>query len=68
MPEAFTLAWREPISDQEMGDLVHSHGGNPEPGWWDRISQHSLGWVSARVPGDIAKPQHIAHADIAATG
>lgn len=29
-------------------DLVLSHGGRPEPGWWPRIRGHSLGWVSAR--------------------
>ena len=43
-----TLAWREPIPDAQMCDLVLSHGGNPETGWWHRVSQHSLGWVSAR--------------------
>ena len=31
-----------------MCDLVLSHGGTPVPGWWSRVSQHSLGWVSAR--------------------
>ncbi|WP_410648066.1 GNAT family N-acetyltransferase [Amycolatopsis sp. cmx-4-54] len=40
--------WRDPISDDEMCDLVRSHGGEPEPGWWDRIRRHSLGWVAAR--------------------
>nr|WP_132879097.1 GNAT family N-acetyltransferase [Tamaricihabitans halophyticus] len=31
-----------------MVDLVQSHGGYAVAGWWDQISQHSLGWVSAR--------------------
>jgi GNAT superfamily N-acetyltransferase len=29
-------------------DLVVSHGGRPEAGWWDRIRPHSLGWGTAR--------------------
>jgi ribosomal protein S18 acetylase RimI-like enzyme len=41
-------AWRGPVSDGEMVDLVESHGGRPSPGLWDRISAHSLGWVTAR--------------------
>jgi GNAT superfamily N-acetyltransferase len=43
-----TYAWRGPIDDAEMVDLVRSFGGNDEVGWWDRIRPHSLGWVSAR--------------------
>ena len=43
-----SLAWRGPLNDAEMLDLVVSHGGNPEPGWWDKIRRHSLGWVTAR--------------------
>ena len=43
-----SLAWRGPLDDAEMFDLVVSHGGNPERGWWDRIRRHSLGWVTAR--------------------
>lgn len=31
-----------------MVELVDSHGGNAEAGWWDRIRPHSLGWVAAR--------------------
>lgn len=42
------LGWRQPVSDDEVVDLTRSHGGNPEPGWWDRIRDHSLGWVTAR--------------------
>ena len=48
MLDDVTLAWRDPIPDSEMCDLVLSHRGRPEPGWWDRVSPHSLGWVSAR--------------------
>jgi ribosomal protein S18 acetylase RimI-like enzyme len=43
-----SLAWRGPLDDAEMCDLVRSHGGDPVSGWWDRIRQHSLGWVTAR--------------------
>ncbi len=42
------LAWRAPLADDELVDLVRSHGGQPEAGWWDRIRPHSLGWVTAR--------------------
>jgi ribosomal protein S18 acetylase RimI-like enzyme len=45
------VAWREPVSDEEMVDLVASSGGSPVPGWWDRIRPHSLGWVTARSGG-----------------
>ncbi len=48
MTDVISYAWREPLTDQEMVDLVISHGGQPSAGWWDRVSQHSLGWVSAR--------------------
>jgi ribosomal protein S18 acetylase RimI-like enzyme len=40
--------WRGPLTDTEMVELVVAHGGNAEPGWWDRIRPHSLGWVTAR--------------------
>jgi GNAT superfamily N-acetyltransferase len=46
--DAIVYAWRGPVADEEMVDLVMSHGGHPSPGWWNRISAHSLGWVSAR--------------------
>jgi GNAT superfamily N-acetyltransferase len=45
---AGVLGWREPVSDDEIVDLTRSHGGEPEPGWWDRVRGHSLGWVTAR--------------------
>ena len=40
--------WRGAITDEEMVELVKSHGGNPVAGWWDQIRRHSLGWVTAR--------------------
>jgi ribosomal protein S18 acetylase RimI-like enzyme len=30
-------------------ELVDSHGGSSEAGWWDRIYGQSLGWVTARA-------------------
>lgn len=32
-----------------MLDLVGSHGGQPERGWWGKIRRQSLGWVTART-------------------
>jgi GNAT superfamily N-acetyltransferase len=43
------LAWRDPLTDEEMFDLVVSHGGKAERGWWDKIRPYSLGWVTART-------------------
>jgi ribosomal protein S18 acetylase RimI-like enzyme len=40
--------WRGDLTDAEMLDLVRSHGGDPVAGWWPRVREHSLGWVSAR--------------------
>lgn len=40
--------WRGGITDGELVTLTESHGGRSEPGWWDRIRRHSLGWVTAR--------------------
>ena len=50
---AVVLAWRGPLPDGEMVELVRSHGGSPVPGWWDRIRPHSLGWVTARAGGTL---------------
>jgi GNAT superfamily N-acetyltransferase len=49
MSDAVDYSWRCPISDEEMVELVKSHGGRPAPGWWDRIRPRSLGWVTART-------------------
>ena len=49
MSDGLTYEWRGPITDDEMVDLVTSHGGRAEAGWWDRVRAHSLGWVSARA-------------------
>ena len=43
--------WRGELTDAEMVELVESHGGRAEVGWWDRIRPHSLGWVTARRDG-----------------
>jgi ribosomal protein S18 acetylase RimI-like enzyme len=52
MPDrAVEYRWRGEASDAELVSLVEAHGGRPEPGWWDRIRQFSLGWVTARLPG-----------------
>jgi hypothetical protein len=48
-PDGVVLRWRGPLEEEEMLDLVASHGGTPVPGWWDRIRPHSLGWVTARL-------------------
>jgi ribosomal protein S18 acetylase RimI-like enzyme len=48
MTPVLDYAWRGPLTDEEMVDLVVSHGGRASAGWWDRIRSHSLGWVSAR--------------------
>ena len=37
------------MTDEEMVDLVQSHGGNAVAGWWDQIRKHSLGWMVART-------------------
>jgi ribosomal protein S18 acetylase RimI-like enzyme len=47
-PARASFEWRGDLSDAEMVDLVDSHGGRAEAGWWDRIRPHSLGWVVAR--------------------
>jgi ribosomal protein S18 acetylase RimI-like enzyme len=46
-------AWRGDVTDDELVALTESHGGNAQPGWWDRIRPRSLGWVTARA-GDGA--------------
>jgi len=42
-------SWRGNASDAELVALTNSYGGRSEPGWWDRIRPHSLGWVTARL-------------------
>jgi GNAT superfamily N-acetyltransferase len=49
LPDRYSYKWRGPLADDELVDLVLSHGGRPEPGWWDRIRPYSLGWVTARA-------------------
>ncbi|RJO75365.1 N-acetyltransferase [Nocardia panacis] len=43
-------AWRGELADTELVELTRAHGGASEPGRWDRIRGHSLGWVTARPP------------------
>ncbi len=54
MPDAeIFYTWRGVLSGVEMVDLVGSHGGTAEAGWWDRVRPHSLGWVTARTAGGL---------------
>ncbi len=53
MDEELVYSWRDIISDEEIVELIRSHGGRPQPGWWERVWPHSLGWVTARA-GDSA--------------
>src|SRR5918999_5589736 len=48
VPAGARFEWRGEVSDDELAELTRSHGGRPEPGWWDRVRPHSLGWVTAR--------------------
>jgi GNAT superfamily N-acetyltransferase len=45
--------WRGPLTDVEMVSLVEAHGGTAVVGWWDRVREHSLGWVTARQVRDL---------------
>jgi ribosomal protein S18 acetylase RimI-like enzyme len=45
--------WRGELTDEELFDLVESHGGRPQAGWWDRLRPHSFGWVTARTPDGL---------------
>ncbi|HSJ21083.1 MAG TPA: GNAT family N-acetyltransferase [Nocardioidaceae bacterium] len=53
MDDELAYRWRDPTTDGEMVELVHSHGGLAEDGWWDRVWPHSLGWVTARTAGGL---------------
>lgn len=50
---AVKYRWRGPLADAEMLALVTSHEGTAFPGWWDRVRDHSLGWVTARHEGQL---------------
>jgi ribosomal protein S18 acetylase RimI-like enzyme len=52
MTEAIEYRWRGDASDAELVALVEAHGGHSEPGWWDQVRPHSLGWVTARLAGE----------------
>ena len=47
--DGIVFVWRDSLDEDEMFDLVVSHGGWPEHGWWERLQPHSLGWVTART-------------------
>jgi ribosomal protein S18 acetylase RimI-like enzyme len=51
--QVVALAWRGALDDDELFELVVSHAGHPERGWWDRIRPHSLGWVTARTQNGL---------------
>lgn len=53
MSDLLVYAWRDPISDDEMVELVDADGGRPEVSWWDRIRPHSLGWVTTRTSDGV---------------
>ena len=48
MAEKITYSWREAVADDELINLVESHGGTSSAGWCSRVSAWSLGWVSPR--------------------
>lgn len=45
------LRWRGALTDEEVFRLTAGHGGAAVRGWWDQVRPHSLGWVTARLPG-----------------
>lgn len=49
MLDDVVCSWRAPIADDEIVELVDSHGGRSERGWWAKVWPHSLGWVTART-------------------
>jgi GNAT superfamily N-acetyltransferase len=53
MSDELVYPWRASISADEMVELVDSHGGRPEAGWWDQIRPHSLGWVTAHTSDGV---------------
>ena len=48
MSDDLSFSWRDQITDDEMLELVKSHGGRAVRGWWDGVQGRSLGWLSAR--------------------
>ena len=54
MESEVEFEWCGEISDAELVALTESYDGRAEVGWWDRIRPHSLGWVTARLPGGEA--------------
>lgn len=48
MDDELSYTWRGKVADAEVMQLTRAHGGRPQPGWWERVAPHSLGWVTAR--------------------
>jgi len=48
MDDEVIYDWRGDLTDHEMVELVDSHGGRSEAGWWEKARSCSLGWVTAR--------------------
>jgi hypothetical protein len=57
--DGVVLRWRGPLTDEEMADLVASHGGTPVAGWWDRIRPQRRG-VATRVVRFATEHAHAA--------
>jgi GNAT superfamily N-acetyltransferase len=53
MPDDVVYSWRDSVTDEEMVELVDSHGGRSEVGWWARVWPNSLGWVTARTADGV---------------
>ena len=53
MSDEVVYSWRDAVTDDEMIELVDSHGGRSEARWWDKIRPHSLGWVTARTRNGV---------------
>src|SRR5881394_1110109 len=49
MSDEVVYSWRDAVTDDEVAELIDSHGGRSEARWWDQIRPHSLGWVTART-------------------
>lgn len=49
LTQQLRIEWRAAVSDGELVELTHACSGAAEPGWWDRVRPHSLGWVTART-------------------
>ncbi|HEY1644332.1 MAG TPA: GNAT family N-acetyltransferase [Streptosporangiaceae bacterium] len=53
LTDEVTYRWRGALTDAELNGLIAAHGGHGEPGWWDQVRPHSLGWMTARLGGSL---------------